>query len=302
MITRVATFPMSDQMIAGALRTEATMASLNIQQASGVQSQLLAGYGANTQHVINLEVSATRAQSYIDAANLADGKIQSMMTQLNSVNDGLNNLSSQLSAATVGSSTAMNSAISDAKQMLGEMSGILNAQYDGQYLFGGARTSTSPVDLSAFSAGAGSLATADTSYYKGDSEIASVRVGPDQTVSYGVTADNPAFEQVLRVLKFVANSTSLSSTDLTSAFDLVKSTVDSVATVMAKLSNADAQVKSAQSDQTSYKGFVQTLGSELTGVDVAAVTAQLSTYQAQLTASFSALAKIQSLNLASFVR
>ena len=129
-----------------------------------------------------------------------------------------------------------------------------------------------------------------------------MRVGPDQTVSYGVTADNPAFEQVLRVLKFVANSTSLSSADLTSAFDLVKNSVDSVATVQAKLSNADAQVQSAKSDQTSYKGFVQALGSELTGVDVAAVTAQLSTYQAQLTASFSALAKIQSLNLASFLR
>jgi flagellar hook-associated protein 3 FlgL len=293
---------MSDQMIAGALRVEATMANLNTQQAAGVQSDVLAGYGANTQHVINLEVSATRAQSFIDAGNLADGKIQAMLTQLNNVSDGLNNLSSQLSAATVGSSTAMNAAISDAQQMLGEMSGILNAQYDGQYLFGGARTSTQPVDLSTFSTGTGSLTTVDTSYYKGDSEIASVRVGPDQTVSYGVTGDNPAFEQVLRVLKFVANSTSLSSADLTSAFDLVKSTVDSVATLQAKLGNADQQIKSGVSDQTNYKGFVQNLGSELTGVDVGAITAQLATYQEQLTASFSALAKMQSLNLASYLR
>jgi flagellar hook-associated protein 3 FlgL len=54
--------------------------------------------------------------------------------------------------------------------------------------------------------------------------------------------------------------------------------------------------------QTDYQGFAQTLGSDLSGVDVGALTAQLATYQSQLTASFSAIAKIESLNLASFLR
>ena len=54
--------------------------------------------------------------------------------------------------------------------------------------------------------------------------------------------------------------------------------------------------------QSDYQSYAQTLGSDLTSVDVAAVTAQLSTYQAQLSASYSALAKIQSLNLASYLR
>jgi flagellar hook-associated protein 3 FlgL len=38
-----------------------------------------------------------------------------------------------------------------------------------------------------------------------------------------------------------------------------------------------------------------------TSVDVAAVTAKLSTYQAQLTSSYAAIAKVQSLNLASYL-
>ena len=46
----------------------------------------------------------------------------------------------------------------------------------------------------------------------------------------------------------------------------------------------------------------RSLGSDLTSVDVAAVTAQLSAYQAQLTASYSAIAKIQSLNLAAYLK
>lgn len=43
-----------------------------------------------------------------------------------------------------------------------------------------------------------------------------------------------------------------------------------------------------------------TLASDLTSVDVAAVTAQLSTYQSQLTASYAAISKIQSMSLASY--
>ncbi len=302
MITRVATFPLSDQMISGALRTEATMANLQVQEASGVQSQFLAGYGADTQQVINLQVSVTRAQSYIDAATFADTKIQLMYSKMTTVTDSLTNLRSLLSAASTGTGTATAATISGAQQMLEEMKGVLNAQYNGQYVFGGSDVTTAPVDLSTFATGAGSLTTTDTSYYQGNGDIASVRVSGDQTVSYGVTADNPAFEQVMRVLKFVANSTTLSSSDISNAMDLASKAVDAVATVQAKLSNADAQIKTAQASQVDYQNYAKTLDANLTGVDVAAVTAQLATYQAQLSASFSALAKIQSLNLVSYLR
>jgi flagellar hook-associated protein 3 FlgL len=49
-----------------------------------------------------------------------------------------------------------------------------------------------------------------------------------------------------------------------------------------------------------YCSSPQTLASS--GVDVAAVTAQLSADQAQLSPSYSALAKIESLNLASYLK
>ena len=187
------------------------MADLQVEESSGVRSQFLAGYGADTQQVINLQVSVTRAQSYVDAATFADTKIQLMYTKMTTVTDSLTNLRSLLSAASTGTSTAAAATISGAQQMLEEMKGVLNAQYNGQYVFSGSAVTTAPVDLSTFATGAGSLTTADTSYYQGNGDIESVRVSGDQTVSYGVTADNPAFEQVMRVLKFVANSTTLSS-------------------------------------------------------------------------------------------
>ena len=298
MTMRIATFSNSDQMITSALRTQATMADLQVQEASGLKTQYLAGYGADTQHVVNLQVSVTRAQSHIDAATLADSKVQVMYSAVGQVSDIVSQLRTALSAATSGSSTGTTSAISTAQQLLQQMAGILNTQYDGQYLFGGGRTSTAAVDTSSFASGTGSLTTTDTSYYQGDSELASVRVSDGQSVTYGVTA----FEEVMRVLRFVANGSTLSATDLTSALTLADQAVDDVATVQAKLSDAASRIESAKSQQTDYKSYAESLATDLTSVDVAAVTAQLSTYQAQLTASYTAISKIQSLNLASYLR
>lgn len=302
MVMRVATFAMTDMMVTNAMRTEATMANMQVQEASGLSSGYEAGYGANTEHVVNLQVSVTRAQSYIDAATIADSKAQVMYSTVGQITELVTNLKTDLSAASTSSSTAIGSAITSAQQMLQELGGLLNTQYDGQYVFSGAKTSTAPVDLSSFASGTGSLSTADTSYYQGDSNIASVRVANDQSVSYGLNADNSAFEQVMRVLKFVANSSTLSATDITSALTAADSALDAVSTVQAKLSNADSQIKSAITLQGDYQSYAQTLGTDLTSVDVAAVTAQLSTYQAQLTASYSALGKIQSLNLANYLK
>src|SRR5689334_20430272 len=238
MTMRVATFGVTDQMIASALRTEATMANMQVQEASGLKSGYLADYGVDTQHIINLQVSVTRAQSYIDAATLADSKTNVMYTALGQVSDIVTKLRTALSAASTGSNTAVGSAISSAQQLLQQMGGALNTQYDGQYVFAGAKTSTAAVDLSSFASGAGSLTGTDTSYYQGDDEKASVRVSGTQSVTYGVTADDPAIEEVMRVLKYVANSSTLSSDDITSALDVVDSAVDDVATLQAKVSSA----------------------------------------------------------------
>ncbi|MBR1159827.1 flagellin [Bradyrhizobium elkanii] len=302
MMMRVATFAQSDQMISSALRVQAVMANEQVQESSGLQSEDFGGYGSGAGRVINLQVSVTRAQSYIDASQLADNKVQVMYSAVGSVTDIITQLRTQLSAATTGSSTATASVINYAQQAMAQMQGLLNTQYDGEYVFSGARTDTAPADLSSFGTGTGSLTTSDTSYYKGDSEIASVRVSDSQSISYGITADNPAFEQVMRLLKFVGNSSNLSSSDVSQALDLASDALDATSTVQAKLSTAASQIETASTNQSDYQNFAKTLSTDLTSVDVAAVTAQLSTYQAQLTASYSAISKIQSMNLASYLR
>ncbi|HEY0331980.1 MAG TPA: flagellin [Rhodopseudomonas sp.] len=302
MAMRVATFSISDQMIAAALRTQSTMANMQIQEASGVVSSDFGGYGSSSQQIVNLQVSVTRADSYIDAATQADSKIQVMYSAVGSIADLLTNFRSLLTSATSAASTDSSSVAQSAQEALQQMASLLNTQYSGDYVFGGARTDVAPVDIdSATYPTATSPSTANTSYYQGDQEKASVRVSDSQTISYGVTADNSAFEQAMRAINLVANNSPLSTATLNEALDLSESAIDGVGVLQSKISNAASAIERASSFQTEYQTYAQTLGSDLTSVDVAAVTASLATYQAQLTASYAAISKVQGLNLASYL-
>lgn len=299
---RVATFAASEQMINAALRTQSTMTNQQVQEASGVVSTDFGGLGSTTQQVLNLQVSVTRSQAYIDSATQTDSKVQVMYTAVNSVADLVTQFRTLLTSATNTASTDAASVTQSAQAMLTQLASILNTQYDGGYVFSGARTDTAPVDVSSTAyPAATSPSSANTSYYQGDDELASVRVSDSQTVSYGVTADNTAFEQALRAMNLVANNSPLSTDTLNEALDLASSSIDSIGVVQTQISNASSSIEKASSHQTEYQSFAQTLGDNLTGVDVAAVTAQLSTYQAQLTASYAAIAKVQALSLASYL-
>ncbi|HVQ68276.1 MAG TPA: flagellin [Bradyrhizobium sp.] len=300
---RVATFGISDQMIASALRTQSTMANQQIQEASGLVSSDFGGLGSTTQQVLNLQVSATRSQSYIDAATLTNSKIQVMYSAVNSIADLATQFRALLTSATSTSSTDAASITDSARNMLEQTASVLNTQYNGSYLFGGSETKTAPVDVSSTSyAAATSPSSADSSYYQGDSQLATVRVSDSQTVSYGVSADNAAFEKLMRAMNLVASNSPLSTETLNEALDLADDAVDELGLVQTRISNASSSIENASAYQTEYLSYVQTLGSDLTSVDVAAVTAKLATYQAQLTASYSAISKVQSLNLASYLR
>ncbi|QND74194.1 flagellin [Tardiphaga robiniae] len=300
---RVATFAINDQMIASALRTQSTMANQQIQEASGLISSDFGGLGSSAQQVLNLQVSVTRAQSYIDAATQTNSKILVMYSAVNSVSDLVTQFRTLLTSASSASSTDAASVTESAKNMLEQMASLLNTQYNGGYLFGGSATKTAPVDISSATyAAASSPSTADTSYYQGVSQLGAVRVSDNQTVSYGVTADNTAFEQIMRAMNLVASNSPLSTDTLNEALDLAVDSIDKLGVVQTRISNASASIERASAYQTEYQSYAQTLGSDLTSVDVAAVTAKLSTYQAQLTASYAAIAKVQSLNLASYLR
>lgn len=299
MVMRVATFALSDSMIAAALRTQAKVAEYQVQSASGEISSDFGGLGADAKKVVDLQVSIAQSKAYADAATSADDRVQVMYSATGSIVDLLTSYKSTLTGA-LSTSSDTDTLVESAQSLMEEVASALNTQYGGRYLFGGSRTETAPVDLSSYpdSAATGS----DTSYYQGNDDIASVRVSGSQTVAYGVTADADGFEQALRSLSMIANATSIDSDTISDALDLATSALDAVTGTRATLSLKASQLENATSNQQDYQDYASSLSSTLTDVDVAAVTAKISTYQTQLEASYSALSKILGLRLGDYLK
>ena len=302
MAMRVATFANNNAMLTSAMRVQVKMADLQLQQASGVKSTDYGGLGSSSRKLISLEVSLQQSQAYSSAASEAAGRVEVLYSAMSTVTDLLSDFRSQLAAMTGvdGATTSGASLVDAAQAYMKELAGALNTQYEGRYVFAGSRTTSPPVDLSGYASDAD---TPSTSYYQGDSIVSSVQVSAEQTVAYGVTADNPAFEKAFRALALIANGgTPVDQANLQAASTLIVSALDEAAAVQSRLSISASVLDRAKSNQSDYQSFLATEMSSVRDVDATSVAVTLTSYETQLQASYAALAKIQSLNLLDYLR
>jgi flagellar hook-associated protein 3 FlgL len=302
MVNRVATFASSDRMLSAALTTQARLARMQLQQASGSVSTDYAGIGSNTRALLQFEASLKASEAYADAATQAAGRAEVMYSALSSVTDLLTDFRSQLtSLMSTDSSSASRAAITaSASGYMLELASLLNTRHEGRYLFAGDATTTTPVDLTGYAADAD---TADTGYYAGDSAVTTVKISRDQTVVYGVTADNTAFEQALRALSIIAEAGDEVPDDLLqSSYELVVSALDSTIAVQSGLSVDAGTLERAAERQADYQSMLAAQISELRDVDVTEIAVRISSYETQLQAAYSAIAKLQSLSLQDYLK
>lgn len=298
---RVATFATNERMITAALNTQARMADLQLSQASGVKSTTYGGLGASARSVISLESNLKTSEAYEGAAKEADSRISVMHSTLSTITDLLTSFRGQLtSSMSTDRTDATDSAlISAAQGYMTELASLLNTNYEGRYLFSGDAAQTVPVDLSSY---APSVDTASDSYYAGDQTVAAVKISNEQVVSYGVTADNAAFEEALRGLAAIGQAGTLDADLIQASYDLVLSALDKTIAVQSKLSIDAGTVERAQERQSAYQELLSSTISSLRDVDVTQVAVELASYETQLEASYSAISKIQSLSLQDYLR
>lgn len=302
MTSRVSTFGINQQMLAAALKTQARMADMQLQEASGLVSTDYGGLGTDARQLVSLDIEKARADRYQAAADTASARNELVYSALGDMADILTSFRSQLTAlmSTDVTDTAKSALVTSAGGWLEEFSARLNSTYNGQYLFGGPDTTDAPVDTSAISF---DLDTENTGYYQGGDSLYAAQIGEGEVLSYGINADSSAFEKALRALGSVASADSdLSDIDISDVLDLVISAVDAIGGLQGATSVAASRLERASANQAELSASFDSQISDLNGVDVTAVTASLTAYETQLEASYAALAKIQSLSILDYLR
>lgn len=298
MVDRIATFAQSSYISRELMRMQTEYAKTSMQQSTSLKSETFQGISGDSykllQYQSNYDVLAAQtenAQSALDKTNQIYANISSMTELIDSM---MSDLSSLLSGSDSGSTATL------ASNTLDELVSLLNGQMGGDYLFGGSVTDTSPVDLSAYVAQT-APSTADTSYYQGTDTLPKVRASDNLTVTYGVTANNSAFEQAIRALKLViANPSDTAS--LKEAYNLLKSSSNGVATLQATLSTQASTLNNKISQNTDDMNQLDSMISDIRDSDLSEVTVKITELETQLEAAYSISNKILNLKLSDYLK
>lgn len=305
MMLRVATFAMNERMLGASMKTQAKMAEMQLQQASGLISTDYSGIASSARTLINLEISMQRSETYQKSASEVDFRVQTMSKQTDIMADLLANFRTQIIAmrSTDRTTDTSQTLIDAAEANLLQMSNLLNSTYGGRYLFGGSVTTTPPVDVTGLYDAMDPFGGPNTDYYGGDDTKAQVQVSTDHTVEYGVTANATPFEQALRAIRMISTASgNIDDSILKEAQDLATEALDGVTVIMSGLGVTSGILQSAVDSQKEYQFFVDVNITNIKAVDEAEVAVQLKTYQTQLQASYAALAQIQSISLNDYLK
>lgn len=317
---------------------------LQYQIATGRKHADLKDYGSNAARIIDLSQEIDSREAYMQSIDLTELTANAYDTSLERVVDILNDL---LNAAEPISSADANWPADNeilADNLLLDMQTNLNTEIGGRYIFGGTNFTTQPVtdmrglsvyttnDLPSAGAAANVLETAnqlpehiiDTggtntiqSYltnFTGTGTIdikaweeVSVTIATNQSIGYGITATDAAFQNAVEALMRFKSATQSGLTEaqrnefLTTARTLADSTRNEVRHLQSKNGIFLNELKNTKDLHVNFVSISNVALDNITVADTAMAATKISAIQTMLQASFTVIAKKSQLSLVNFL-
>jgi flagellar hook-associated protein 3 FlgL len=304
---RVANFAQHQLTQSYAMRTQSSLAERHIQIASGKQAQSYSSIAGQASELVNVERSVARSTQFSRNIDQALTRLGIMESSVGAMVGRATEVLAILASAMSGENISDVPLEEFATTFLAEIESLLNTQHENRYLFAGSQTNNPAVDLSdaAYTPQAGlpGLFTADFDYYQGDSLQLAVRSGETFETTYGITADEPAFEEMLRAFSYMSYAgANQDSAVLEQAFTMMKSAVDGLSDIRGRIGASSKVLESAKSGHEDYLTYASNIVSTLEDIDVAEATTRLAQDEVQLQASYLALSRISEMSLLNYLR
>ncbi|MEL0021717.1 MAG: hypothetical protein VW709_17770 [Rickettsiales bacterium] len=320
-MTRVATLAQQQLITSNALRTQRNVSELQVQVASGKKTQAFSGIADDAGRLVNLKSELSQAEQFIQNITITEKRLDLMAFALDQIEEIARKARTDFAGAINGSAADDIQLSLLAQASLDQVVEILNSKDDSRFLFAGGAVETKPVNLSnaAYTAPApGSpptfVQTVETGYYQGDSIVQSTRADDGFNVSYGIKADEVAFEKLIRTLDNVSNVTftdPITTQEKTFLRDAItemtellenNGTDKTLTDLRADIGLDRVVLDSLKNKHTNFLQFAQDSISEIENVNTAEAVSLLNFEQVQLEASFTTIARIQTLSLSNFLR
>ena len=277
-------------------QSQANEQQLTAELSSGVSiSSLSQNPTASGQNVLLLN-QIQRDDSFTRSSNLVTGQLQVADSTLGSV---VSELTQAISLATSANNGTMNS--SDVKSIGNQISGILNevqslanTNYQGQYIFAGGQTSTSPFTTSTASSPA-------VTTYQGDEDVNYLETPNGQKIQLNVPGSQIFLDSgansvfgALNSLVADYSSGTVNTEQAVSDTEALGMAMNYVSQQRVTIDNSITQLTAASEAVTSDQTQQTTAQTDLMQADIAQVSTQLSLSETQQTALEDVIAQLDS--------
>ncbi len=299
---------------------------LNEELSSGVQYSDLTDYSpTQASQLMNFNNGITQRQGYLSAMNTVNANLSVMSNSLTGLQSVIQQAIQAVNAAPTQAQAQSTGTEQQIQGMMSNFSFYLNTQSSpGDYVFNGSRNNTQPVinDISTIT-GTGAptetmpftavtspnLPTYDTEYPATDANAytqSSVAIDSSLTLTYGVSSDNPAFQQMALGLRWAYAATNAPDeatyqTDMTNARTLLTGAETGVQALQSSVASSQATVTQTQALQNQDINDLTTQIDNIQQVDISSVGVKLTLLQTQLQASYSATAKLTQLSILNYL-
>jgi flagellar hook-associated protein 3 FlgL len=272
--------------LAGALdQTQSSEQQLTSELSSGVRVTSLSQDPVAAGENVLLLNQMQQDDSFTQSSSLVQGQLQVGDSALGSV---VSQLTQAISIATGANNGTMNAnqLQSVSNQLAGirdEVTSLANTSYQGQYIFGGSQTATTPFTTS-------STTTPATTTYNGDNEVNSLEAPNGQTIQLNVPGgqiftaggSNDVFAALNNLIADYANGTNTGkSVEDTEALNTA---MNYVSQQRVTLDNSITQLSSASEAVTSEQTQLTAAQTSLMQADLPQISTQLSLAETQQTA------------------
>jgi flagellar hook-associated protein 3 FlgL len=258
--------------------------------------------------LVSLESSRARIEQYQTNNKTIDLRLQTMEGAVGNSVEAATKLKTLLINGLHNDSASDMALGTQAQNLLNEVAKQLNIKIGDRFLFSGSKTDTPPVDLNAAGYGAPPTtypSVADTGYYQGDGIVLSTRAADDYDISYGVTADDPAFEKLIRALQLTATVTTTPVLDrdrLQNGLDLVNEAINELTTLRSRVGVTQTALESANQEHIDITTYMEQSIIQISAVDVTEAATRMSADQLMLQASYMTIAQLSKLSLSNYLR
>ena len=309
MVSRVTNLSSNKLVQSIILKSQDRINDAQLKLSTQQKSQDYLGIGSDASRLVTLEASNRRIDQFLQDNSFVNMRIQAMLTSMDAVKKVLKDVRG-LVREVLDDGNVPGGFDKDeiAAIKMDEIQNFLNVKMNGRFLFAGNKTDTKPVevgDITSAPTFVSNVSTAEPAfYYKGDDSLIKARIDEGIVLDYGVTANDPAFEKLIRSVRII-RSTDLTDVNANAKFlhvqDLLNQSEDALEAMQLKTGVRLQQLDKTNTNLKDTKNIFSGLVTDIESANTFEAVAELNQVQTMLEASYSAVVRVNGLTLTNFM-